>query len=102
MFCDVPGGDFHLQEGSPLAAYPYTNGNPIGALEPGCVEYNCDDTDGDGVCDEDDNCPETPNTTQVDTDQDGVGEDCDNCPTISNADQADVDQDGVGDRCDFD
>ena len=33
LFCDVPEGDFHLQPYSTLAAYPYTNGDPISVHE---------------------------------------------------------------------
>ena len=36
----------------------------------------------------------------VDTDGDGVGDDTDNCPNVANADQADADGDGIGDACD--
>jgi len=34
-----------------------------------------------------------------DTDGDGVADVCDNCPDTSNADQADTDVDGIGDAC---
>ena len=37
------------------------------------------DTDHDGVCDPQDNCPNTPNPTQTDTDGDGIGDACDPC-----------------------
>ncbi|HEX9878690.1 MAG TPA: thrombospondin type 3 repeat-containing protein [Candidatus Binatia bacterium] len=37
----------------------------------------------------------------ADTDGDGVGNACDNCPDDPNADQADRDGDGVGDLCDL-
>ena len=74
------------------------------------------DTDNDGVCDDNDNCPNTPNANQVDSDGDGMGDVCDdtqcpdrdgdgtcdsqdNCPDIPNY-QFDVDADGVGDACD--
>jgi hypothetical protein len=100
LFCNVVEEDFHLQEGSLCAAYPFTNGSPIGACGPGCMEPPCDDTDGDSVCDEDDNCPTVANADQADVDGDGVGDACDNCPGVANADQTDTDQDGIGDQCD--
>ncbi|MGV3625818.1 MAG: thrombospondin type 3 repeat-containing protein, partial [Archangium sp.] len=71
------------------------------------------DSDGDGVTDTQDNCPDEPNPMQRDTDADGDGDACDgdddrdgvpdeddNCPLISNAGQLDGDRDGLGDACD--
>jgi len=71
------------------------------------------DSDEDGVCDVEDNCPEVGNIDQQDTDEDNLGDVCDddddndgvidvedNCPLLANADQLDSDQDGVGDECD--
>lgn len=77
------------------------------------------DTDGDGVPNTQDNCPDNVNVDQLDTDDDGVGDVCDveptinpdrdgdgvanasdNCPDNANALQADVDNDGIGDICD--
>lgn len=43
-----------------------------------------------------------PSTGPTDTDGDGVPDDDDNCPNIANADQADFDGDGLGDACDPD
>ena len=57
------------------------------------------DSDDDGVCDGDDNCPVTPNPDQADVDGEGVGDVCDNCPNDANPDQLDSDGDGVGDVC---
>jgi uncharacterized delta-60 repeat protein len=78
------------------------------------------DSDGDGIFDSNDNCPEVPNADQTDSDNDGLGDACDacaldpnndadgdnvcgnvdNCPADSNTDQLDSDGDGVGDVCD--
>ena len=81
----------------------------------------CLDTDDDGICDDEDNCPDNSDPDQTDTDGDGVGDlcdacpghddnedadfddiadECDNCPDDSNADQDDADNDGDGDVCD--
>lgn len=73
------------------------------------------DLDQDGVLDDEDNCPDTFNPTQIDTDGDRIGDECDpdidndgilnefdNCPYNPNADQLDMDGDGIGDTCDPD
>lgn len=81
----------------------------------GCPPADMTDSDGDGVVDSVDNCPNTANADQADADGDGVGDVCDttptdtdgdgvpdstdNCPNTANADQADFDDDGVGDVC---
>lgn len=77
------------------------------------------DSDGDGIADTTDNCPDVANQDQKDTDGDGKGDACgsdstgdkdndgvkdisDNCPDDANADQKDTDGDGKGDLCDTD
>lgn len=57
------------------------------------------DLDNDGATDQNDNCPDTPNSTQTDTDLDNIGNACDNCVEIYNPLQIDENKDGVGDVC---
>ena len=84
------------------------------------------DSDGDGIQDDVDNCPNIANPNQVDIDSDGIGDACDlcpsdpantcdpgdvdgdgiqntadNCPGKANANQTDSDSDGMGDACDY-
>jgi hypothetical protein len=42
------------------------------------------DSDGDGIPDSSDNCPNVPNPNQADADGDGVGDACDGCPNDPN------------------
>lgn len=88
------------------------NDEPAPEPEPPVVVQ---DSDNDGINDDVDNCPNTPNNDQADSNNDGVGDTCDddldddgepnetdNCPNTSNADQLDTDNDGIGDVCDDD
>ncbi|MEK6777346.1 MAG: DUF1566 domain-containing protein [bacterium] len=67
------------------------------------VNYNgaCD-TDGDGIPDNQDNCPLISNPKQQDKDSDGVGNACDNCTLTANPSQCDANGDGYGNICDPD
>jgi len=93
-----------------------TNGvwTPFATVEvPVCGRESNPDTDGDGVADVSDNCPNVSNADQLDQDGDGVGNACDvdqdgdgasdgadNCALDPNGDQRDTDSDGIGDECD--
>ncbi len=46
------------------------------------------DSDGDGIVDCLDNCPNLPYASPDDRDNDGVGDDCDNCPDFWNPNQS--------------
>jgi len=58
-----------------------------------------EDTDGDGVPDDQDNCVKVYNPDQKDIDGDGLGDACDNCVDVYNPDQIDNDGDGLGYAC---
>lgn len=65
-----------------------------------CIDSGASDSDGDGVADDVDNCPDDANADQANNDGDNHGNVCDNCPDNSNNDQADFDTDDIGDVCD--
>ena len=54
-----------------------------------CGNTGCDDADGDGICDDEDNCPFVSNTDQADQDDDGIGDACDGCQVDSDCDDGD-------------
>ncbi|MBI3155304.1 MAG: thrombospondin type 3 repeat-containing protein [Burkholderiales bacterium] len=61
------------------------------------VGGGCVDTDRDGVCDVDDNCPAKANPDQKDSDGDGIGDVCDQVSVA----RCDVDRDGDVDNNDL-
>jgi hypothetical protein len=108
--------------------YDGNAGNRVLSADFSAVDYclGCSDSDGDGVCDADDQCPgfddallgtscddgdpctindiwscnSCAGTPTSDADGDGICDGEDNCPAVSNPGQADADGDGVGDACD--
>ena len=100
-----PGGDDNVD----------TDGDLIPDFCDLCPIDPENDTDGDGICESDDNCPLIANDNQSDIDGDNIGDVCDNdidgdtvlnendnCPFDVNTEQIDTDNDGAGDVCDND
>ncbi|MBK9071112.1 MAG: thrombospondin type 3 repeat-containing protein [Myxococcales bacterium] len=57
---------------------------PLNADTTSCSSINPNDSDGDGVLNAADNCPELANADQADADSDGKGDLCDACPNQAN------------------
>ncbi|MFC1927845.1 thrombospondin type 3 repeat-containing protein, partial [Chloroflexota bacterium] len=97
----TPAGTYTVCIGESPSGHPPANHqtDPCPNLIIGCT-----DTDQDGVCDDDDNCPTVANPNQEDEDEDGVGDDCDGCPNdpdktepgICGCGESDDDSDGDG------
>ncbi len=63
----------------------HSQGNIRLSGEPSLIiQYTLPDSDGDGIADEYDTCPNVPNPGQEDNDADGTGDVCDNCATMPN------------------
>ncbi|MCK4660324.1 MAG: thrombospondin type 3 repeat-containing protein [Phycisphaerae bacterium] len=80
--------------------------NPFGvALD---IRFDCNSNGITDLCEiaagtsNDCNRNDVPDECDPDVDSDGVPDDCDNCPDTPNPDQADFDGDGLGDICDPD
>ena len=84
------------------------NHNGEALCDVGAIEYTDQqdavgpegDLDGDGIQNQEDNCPSSANPNQKDSDNDSIGDVCDNCPQTENANQNDEDLNDVGDACD--
>ncbi|MFN0136008.1 MAG: thrombospondin type 3 repeat-containing protein [Phycisphaerae bacterium] len=83
-------GNFQFAGGTPFGQYA------LRLWQDG----TCTDTDGDGICNSQDGCPNTPDPNQEDSDGDGHGDACDLCPGQGLGDNGDNDADGLGNPCD--
>jgi hypothetical protein len=79
-----------------LSHDPNIDGSP--QMIDGHITAN--DTDGDGIENSVDNCPDVPNPDQANEDGDKFGDACDPCPVEANDTPSDPDGDGVADGCD--
>jgi len=77
---------------TPVTELISDEGGLSSAVLQAVLREHCVDTDGDGACDETDNCLSTPNADQADSDGDGIGDACDVCPLDADND---ADHDGV-------
>lgn len=106
-------GCFAFAGGNPFAQFALrlwadgactdTDGDGICNSQDDCptiADPNQEDADGDGHGDACDLCPGDPFGDNTDNDGDGLGNPCDNCPENFNPNQADCDSDGLGDACD--
>ncbi len=78
---------------NPALAAPEADDKPAAAAEQGLQPLG-GDSDGDGVADDNDNCPDVQNPDQTDSDGNGIGDACDQQQPV------DTDQDGLADNAD--
>ncbi len=75
-------GSFYCTSGWNMYYCHYNNADANCFLYPNnafCVDST--DTDKDGICDKNDNCPDVSNIDQADSNSDGIGDVCDSeCP----------------------
>lgn len=109
LFMAGPVKNYRLYYGNNVSDLPkYDTGalysditTPTATLGPGQANpEGRTDYDGDGIANDEDNCPLVYNSDQKDSDSDQVGDVCDNAPLEANRDQKDTDHDGVGDVID--
>jgi len=92
------GGSQNICNDAWLETHPQhyvVSGSEVSACIDAC---GAGDSDGDGVCNDVDNCLLTGNAGQADSDSDGVGDACDICPGYY--DGGDSDGDGIPNGCD--
>ncbi len=77
-----------------------TDGDGVPDRKDRCPDDLENDFDDDSVCDDVDNCTTVANPQQTDADADGDGDACDTCLSVTNPSQIDSDGDGAGDACD--
>jgi len=109
--CWIPTNKYNLKTIRGSCTYLHKffddNGNLEGKSQCGpcdCAMIGDTDTDGDGICDSNDDCPEKPNVgpcgcDDQDSDGDGICDSLDQCP--DHDDNEDLDGDGVPDGCDL-
>ena len=110
--CLAPGEHIFTGIFLPLYGSAYDDASFIFLTDTAICEGAPNDSDGDGIPDPLDQCPDDPEDPdgiqdgdgcpEADADSDGVDDPDDNCPLVPNPDQADADGDGRGDACDPD